>query len=489
MMLSNKPLLASIFLAASALALSACDDDPSKGVNCVETPEAAECQQIDCEKTPDIKECEVPLDCDETPDHVDCIAACDDIDAVILEALAPKDAVAEFVQPVVTQVDSGFRTLTFKAGGAQDPHKTPRLYLDIETSSFLEITDVEAMEDEVWDIAFDAVGYAYTNSGQTGKGGLRIGTVENIANQREFLALQQPKQADITWETDTFVDEATCEVIRDRFIGVDFLSTAIGPWFNYSFEDHSTNPADNAYVIYNSKDNHHLYKIKFLSYDSATTEIKLGVAEFPCSPENTEAALLEALTPKDSVADAPALLVDEQADYTRLTIDASLGGGAAAAASSWVYVDTRRAEILAISDKEALESSEWDLAFKRSDIRLNSANSGPRGLRVARVEDVTDFIAYPMPDQSAQRTFTWKQDTFIDGYTCDPITFGQGSLQTAFGQWYNYDSTSHNVSAPEDVVFVMYDSADNHNLYKIQIASYASGLYELDVIEYPRRGE
>lgn len=257
MMSPNKPLLSSLFFAAAALSFTACSGDDVDPVDVV--------------------------DCEATPEHEECIVvACEErINDVILEAIDPKSDVVTIVQPEVEQVSEAYRILTFNAGGGQDPNATSRLYLDLDTDTFLELSDADALADTDWDIAFDAVGYIYTNSNQSGPGGLRIATIEGIADEQAFLELEQPpRDSPVTWVQDTFVDEETCDVITNRFIGTDFLQTAIGDWFTYDFGTHSTAPKEVAYLVYNSSDNHHIYKIKFLSYDAHTKVIELGVAEF-----------------------------------------------------------------------------------------------------------------------------------------------------------------------------------------------------------------
>lgn len=60
-------------------------------------------------------------------------------------------------------------------------------------------------------------------------------------------------------------------------------------------------------------------------------------------------------------------------------VDATAGGYSVASNNPWVYARFTSAglEKLAIDDQEALLSDEWDIAFRRYMIRLNSGVSGP----------------------------------------------------------------------------------------------------------------
>lgn len=156
----------------------------------------------------------------------------------------------------------------------------------------------------------------------------------------------------------------------------------------------------------------------------------------------------------------------------RVTLDAGLGGAAMAAESSWVYVDVTAGELVALSDVDAFESDTWTLAFKRTEIRSNGEDSGPGAWMVTRVEGTTFDAA------SAGRNAEWATDDFVDDTTCEVRTEGRGTPVTAFGIWYDYDPESHAVSAPEGVVYVLYDAA-THGAYRVEIETYADGVYDL----------
>lgn len=188
-----------------------------------------------------------------------------------------------------------------------------------------------------------------------------------------------------------------------------------------------------------------------------------------CDPDATREELLGANT---DPAVATFEVTEDAGTYTA-TIDASVGGIMGASMSSFVYVDLNNAEHLDIGDKDALSNNVWDLGIKRTVIRLNGADSGPGGLMIARVEDTTWETASPPSPAGG----TWVDDEFISD-DCEVKTYGQGSLSTAIAQWYDYDFETHAVTAPEGVVYFIYDRT-THAVFKLQIQDYNDAIYTI----------
>jgi plastocyanin len=160
-------------------------------------------------------------------------------------------------------------------------------------------------------------------------------------------------------------------------------------------------------------------------------------------------------------------------DVTTLVIDASAGGTIGAASNPYIYVDLADAAAVAISDVDAITSADWDIAFKRSTIRINGGNSGP-GVWLATRVDETTFEALVSPPG---RDAVWTTDTFIDE-TCELLTEGRDTPVTAFGIWYNYDPATHTVSPPEATTWVLYNRT-THAVMKIGIDSWESGVFTI----------
>lgn len=175
----------------------------------------------------------------------------------------------------------------------------------------------------------------------------------------------------------------------------------------------------------------------------------------------------EALAPVDTVAESSAVFETTEG-VTTGTLDAFAGGLPNAAENPWVYLDLQTGEALDITDVEALSNEEWDLAFKRTEIRLNGGDSGPGAWFAARIDDTT-WESAPRPGRDAE----YLSDDFVDDETCELNTYGRGSLLTAFGQWYDYDLETRVISAPEGTVYALYTMSD-HSVWRFQIEDYDS---------------
>jgi hypothetical protein len=187
-----------------------------------------------------------------------------------------------------------------------------------------------------------------------------------------------------------------------------------------------------------------------------------------CVPEEVAAQQVAA---NASVNDGDVTVDDETGT---LTIDASSGGVAEASNSSFVYIDLDGPAKLDLSDEDAFENTEWDIALRRTVIRINGGDSGPGGWLMASMGSGWDDAAQP-PGRNAE----WKTDDFVTD-SCELVTTQRGSIVTAFGQWYDYNPQTHEVSAPESTTWALYNQ-QTHGVVKLGIPSYADGTYEMRV--------
>ena len=91
-----------------------------------------------------------------------------------------------------------------------------------------------------------------------------------------------------------------------------------------------------------------------------------------------------------------------------------------------------------LSDEEAFESLDWDIAFRRYVIRLNSGVSGPGAVTAARTAPKTLFADLEeVPENLEQRT----EEYFI-GDACELLadTSGIGAPATALASYWTYQS-------------------------------------------------
>jgi hypothetical protein len=96
---------------------------------------------------------------------------------------------------------------------------------------------------------------------------------------------------------------------------------------------------------------------------------------------------------------------------------------------------------------QALTSTDWHIAFKRSNIRVNGGDSGKAGLSIASVEaaGLADVTAAPAAD-----TFG------VDDWSSDACAFLGSQIQeplTRMAEWYDYNETGR--PTPKAVVYVM----------------------------------
>ncbi len=194
-----------------------------------------------------------------------------------------------------------------------------------------------------------------------------------------------------------------------------------------------------------------------------------GGADAACTPEEVAA---EQVAVNTSVNDG-SVTFGTDGDVQTATIDAASGGTQNAANESFIYIDLDNGQKLELSDEEAFEDTDWDLAFRRTVIRLNGADSGPGAWMAARVDADWETATPPSASGGA-----WGEDDFVSD-TCEVLTgAGDRGLATAFDGWYSYDPSTHQVSAPEETTWFLYE-AMTHAVLKLSIDSYSDATYEI----------
>lgn len=186
-----------------------------------------------------------------------------------------------------------------------------------------------------------------------------------------------------------------------------------------------------------------------------------------CSPEQVAAAEIAVNTGVNSGE----VTFGGDADVQTASIDASSGGVQNAPGESFVYIDLDTASKLEISDEDAFENDEWDVALRRTVIRLNSADSGPGSWMVTRIDAGWDAAAAPGRDAQ------WSQDDFVTD-DCELVTEGRETIKTGFGLWYDYDPQTHSVAVPASTTWGLYNMS-THAVVKFGIESYQDGSYDI----------
>jgi hypothetical protein len=118
-------------------------------------------------------------------------------------------------------------------------------------------------------------------------------------------------------------------------------------------------------------------------------------------------------------------------------VDATAGGFAASPPDAYAYAKFTAAGLVQVdlSDEGALTSMDWDVAFRRQVIRVNSLDSGPSCVTVATLAPGTayeDVAAVPVGA-------TWQGDDTFDGSCAmNPDPSGLPMPATALGGYFSY---------------------------------------------------
>lgn len=152
---------------------------------------------------------------------------------------------------------------------------------------------------------------------------------------------------------------------------------------------------------------------------------------------------------------------------TSAVVDATAGGLDGAADNPYLYIDLEGGgEKVELDDVDALSSDEWDLAFKRSSIRVNGGDSGPGNVAVSVVAVATLDEVTEVPGAA-----TFADDDFASD-DCEPQLLPGGEPATAFGEWYGYDDKTHVLTPKEEIHVVRTRSGDH---FKLAIETYYGG--------------
>lgn len=171
------------------------------------------------------------------------------------------------------------------------------------------------------------------------------------------------------------------------------------------------------------------------------------------------------------------------ASFTTQTVDARAGGAGAPASdprNKYTYLNLATGSVVELSDTDAATSSEWDIAFKRSLVKLNGGISGPKGAvgyftgnnAEAYGPDGNDADDKPdpilswfqaataeteLPDFEAVTAVQIPDDTQFKADRLVPSIKGDG---TSDG-WWLYDPTTHAVTANSTNWWVVKSDAGN----------------------------
>jgi hypothetical protein len=148
-------------------------------------------------------------------------------------------------------------------------------------------------------------------------------------------------------------------------------------------------------------------------------------------------------------------------------IDASAGGPSNASRNPRVYVNLGSRTRVDVTDKTALESTEWDLSLKRTVI---FTNGGDGGMGFGGAAIVTkDFDAVTADDAN---TATIAKESFFDEECREKKDEFDLYLNTTFSSWYDYNQSTMGVSPKPNQTYIVVGGAGAR--YKVAILTFTA---------------
>lgn len=145
-------------------------------------------------------------------------------------------------------------------------------------------------------------------------------------------------------------------------------------------------------------------------------------------------------------------------------VDASAGGTQESSKNPRVYLNLETAQKIAVTDRTATTSTQWDLAIKRPVIFTNSGHGGTgQGGAVFLVG--TSFDGVTSADAGGK---AFAGERFVDDQ-CNPQVDQTNAVKTSFDAWYDYDQATNGVSPKAGTWLV---KGATGKLYKLEITSY-----------------
>ena len=190
-----------------------------------------------------------------------------------------------------------------------------------------------------------------------------------------------------------------------------------------------------------------------------TGEACVPGGEPPCSDEQIATLQLS------KIASGGAITEEGTEPGVFLThIDATAGGFGGTLGYTYARFTDEGLEAVDLSDEDALDSTEWDIAARRFVLRLNSGVSGPSCVTGGRTGPATEFNALTEVPEG----ITLHKEQYFTEDKCEYVadTSGIGSPQTVLSSYWTYPGCV----AMTGNVYVI-ELADGRHL-KLQVLSY-----------------
>lgn len=195
--------------------------------------------------------------------------------------------------------------------------------------------------------------------------------------------------------------------------------------------------------------------------DSQQIEPDLGLPPDLGQQESCASEWVDAINPKETVSTGT-VSTSEAGGITTTKIDASAGGMNGAASNPFIYVSFADGSKVEINDTDSKTSLAWDLALKRTTLRVNGGDSGSGQGAVAVLTGTTLEDLTTAPGDNSFLT-----DDFLDE-SCnilrDPISNIRTALngESTAALWYDYDMGGAQAVVPKDQVYVLKRADGSH---------------------------
>ncbi|QCF27565.1 HmuY family protein [Hydrocarboniclastica marina] len=158
---------------------------------------------------------------------------------------------------------------------------------------------------------------------------------------------------------------------------------------------------------------------------------------------------------------------EQQTDISTRQIDASDHDSAA-------YLNLTSGEVLALTEAEAASSTAWHMAFKRTNIQLNSGASGPGNVVGAVGVNQDDFYtASGEPDNNVFLNATAETELeHLQAEMEKPAAWTRDAIASSFADdWYSYDMATGNMAA-NDANGWLVRSAEGDSYARVRVSEF-----------------
>lgn len=145
------------------------------------------------------------------------------------------------------------------AGGPQAAATSPRLYLNLETLTRVDVSDVDADSSTAWDLAIKRP-ILFTNSGDGGSGQGGSALLDGV----DYATVTNAMASAATFKTESFFD-ASCNPQVDE---TGAVLTSFNGWYDYDLSTNLLSPHPGTWVVKGGTGK--LYKIAILTYYANT---------------------------------------------------------------------------------------------------------------------------------------------------------------------------------------------------------------------------